>query len=903
MFSFIKKIAQANDEDIKHSYISDNSEKDDSDGKYRTIESKNIELFFDLSFYKKQYPDLIFSSDEEFFSHYVEHGFFEERSPSLLISPGEFKFNNLSLSNWLEKPDYTSLPSEVWKKACFLLKLEPIESNFLIVKQLIKIWELQSLDQAELLFWVIYHSSDLEGALQGCLPNFFDWNMDEYNNDVERFHDWFLDYEISGTSFTSFFDKNYYSSVNSDLGQEVNKFWHFIVHGCNEGRLPSPLINDYQYHQSDSKGLSGIYSSIYDEKAVDYLYEMRHFLERFGEAGTENDFRKLNIILCGNFLDYKSASLFLKIINTNYIKCLDESLSGNGLEVLWNWIKNGGNVAFSPYFCKFDNINDTTNWLEIFKKWCGSDDLLKDTPTDLFDQDFYVKKHLDLIGFDGSLFEHFVSHGQFENRQPHPLFDLSWIGYTYDTNGLSASDYYFLRESQGESIKPAPSIMPLNKNLDKSKDKWIEGGVSGLVKECCGFQKAFDFSSESELMRTIKAASYIDPQIQLFHPSRTYSVMPFNTDIWSDARTLPEVVKKKSVLIFRDAINFGGADVVLKHCYQAWKSTGLSISVVSLGKVDYDVIDSHEIDRSDIIDLSNIKGFQNPAIASHLIYDLIIGTECEYVVNVNCGNLWKTISDYGKIIKCKVKITGLMFCDDRDDFGNIDGYPTRYFMSTIEHLDALYVDSEYLHNVIISRCANSTLIKNKIKVLYTPTENRLLATSYYSDNLADNTQKSIAWAGRFDEQKCPDLLKSIALEMPEVTFYVWGKSVLSRKNYNLEEVDNIKLMGLYKDVNEIAEFGCDLYLYTSLWDGVPTVLLRMQELGLPIVASHVGGVSEAVPSIGLVSGHDPELYIEKIKYFFDNKNYVSDEFDKYKNSVLKTRTQSVFSKNMVGDRA
>ena len=59
-------------------------------------------------------------------------------------------------------------------------------------------------------------------------------------------------------------------------------------------------------------------------------------------------------------------------------------------------------------------------------------------------------------------------------------------------------------------------------------------------------------------------------------------------------------------------------------------------------------------------------------------------------------------------------------------------------------------------------------------------------------------------------------------------------------------VDNIEFKGAYGGFNRlpIKEYGA--FLYTSLWDGIPNVLLEAAAAGLPLVASGVGGIHELV---------------------------------------------------------
>ena len=54
------------------------------------------------------------------------------------------------------------------------------------------------------------------------------------------------------------------------------------------------------------------------------------------------------------------------------------------------------------------------------------------------------------------------------------------------------------------------------------------------------------------------------------------------------------------------------------------------------------------------------------------------------------------------------------------------------------------------------------------------------------------------------------------------------------------------MMGTYTHIEDIPLEGFDFFLYTSEWDGLPTVLIEVGARGIPVIASNVGGVSELI---------------------------------------------------------
>jgi glycosyltransferase involved in cell wall biosynthesis len=102
-------------------------------------------------------------------------------------------------------------------------------------------------------------------------------------------------------------------------------------------------------------------------------------------------------------------------------------------------------------------------------------------------------------------------------------------------------------------------------------------------------------------------------------------------------------------------------------------------------------------------------------------------------------------------------------------------------------------------------------------------------------------------------QKAPEdviaVAKLVCSRMPGARFVLIGDGVLrSRLEAQINGQglqDKVRLAGWRRDVPRAM--GCfDLLLLTSRWEGLPRVMLEAATAGLPIVATRVGGVEEAV---------------------------------------------------------
>ena len=61
----------------------------------------------------------------------------------------------------------------------------------------------------------------------------------------------------------------------------------------------------------------------------------------------------------------------------------------------------------------------------------------------------------------------------------------------------------------------------------------------------------------------------------------------------------------------------------------------------------------------------------------------------------------------------------------------------------------------------------------------------------------------------------------------------------------LEIADRVTFLGLRRDVADILA-GAHIFVLSTNWEGFPLSILEAMRAGLPVVASDIGGVSEAV---------------------------------------------------------
>lgn len=144
---------------------------------------------------------------------------------------------------------------------------------------------------------------------------------------------------------------------------------------------------------------------------------------------------------------------------------------------------------------------------------------------------------------------------------------------------------------------------------------------------------------------------------------------------------------------------------------------------------------------------------------------------------------------------------------------------------------------------------------DKLVVIY----NGVKSIGRLVNNMTDNRETKMVFAGRFSKQKNPILLLKSLLSLDDIhkrsinlTLIGSGPDRKKITKYikshsdalpNIDIVDNISPSEIHEYL-----FKMDIFILISNWEGFPYTILEAMSCGLPVIASNVGGVSEAVDS-------------------------------------------------------
>ena len=110
-------------------------------------------------------------------------------------------------------------------------------------------------------------------------------------------------------------------------------------------------------------------------------------------------------------------------------------------------------------------------------------------------------------------------------------------------------------------------------------------------------------------------------------------------------------------------------------------------------------------------------------------------------------------------------------------------------------------------------------------------------------NLSLGEAFTIMWVGRVAPVKNPKLLVEVAKRMPDCQFVMVGDGI-ELSSIRSAAPANLRILG-FTPVNEVLLAG-DVFLSTSLNEGIPYAILEARSVGLPVVAVSAGALSELI---------------------------------------------------------
>lgn len=361
---------------------------------------------------------------------------------------------------------------------------------------------------------------------------------------------------------------------------------------------------------------------------------------------------------------------------------------------------------------------------------------------------------------------------------------------------------------------------------------------------------------------------------------------------------LRDFLMDADIVLFIPWITLGGADRLVLEYVKTLTLANINVKVVTTIKPG-ERISKLECSYLNIGSENNKWATITEDNLLHVILKAIINSNVRFFHIINSEPMLKVIKYYSQILnEYDIRYIVTFFGLDID-LGNTSeyiGFPI-WYKEVYNNAKCIIGDNQFWYTEY-KKINNN--VDFKYKKLFSP----VTVSNKYLPRVNRVVTNNILWASRICNQKLFGVFAEIVRKMPEKNFYIYGSSpddpTLINQLQEIQQLQNVKFLGSYSSLDELNLEKFDIYLYTALFDGIPTILLDMINNCLPVVASNVGGISEVFGNeyplfvSDVLNYHN---YIEKINLFYKDTNYYNEEIMKIKECMLKMHNYENFSEN------
>lgn len=485
----------------------------------------------------------------------------------------------------------------------------------------------------------------------------------------------------------------------------------------------------------------------------------------------------------------------------------------------------------------------------------------------LFPQYYRAKYGLASLNNEDVL-HHYMSEGIYSDFNPNPWFDVKYYRKNHPSKKgrkwLPVIDYLQREASRMELQKVEPEgdehseineLMATSELFDPQHYLAMHQDLKSMTNLLGHYVQFGHYEGRSCVERRVP--DHIRNELEVYQDIEPALLSISNSIDWvvrypiiKESTYLPEI----SELLFKDQIEVvicvpfitvGGADLLATYLARAYEQQFDPDSVLIIVTNSDEIEVQNWVDSStNVLLLEKECNFADKEDKISTLHRIVSTLAPQKIINVNSNECWEMFRNFGAQLSSVLNLYAYAFCFDYDIKGRRAGYIPEYIPDVLRSLTKVFCDNSSIIQEIREIYGFSDDVMQKFHTLYSPLPSDLPLRA--TGNTERN--KKILWAGRLAHQKRPDLLVKIASALANETFVVFGPAGNSKVSDDIiaGRYKNIEYQGVFSDISEIDLDEYFLYLNTSQWDGIPTMLLLMCAVGMPIVTSDVGGIGEVV---------------------------------------------------------
>lgn len=632
------------------------------------------------------------------------------------------------------------------------------------------------------------------------------------------------------------FDRDHYLRALGDRVIHHEPLVHFLAFGRHQGLSPAP---GFAAAREEREGDVADGALLEDAERLRWLRHANELLAAIGMAGSrlDDDLFSRYVIWLFDAEVYRQASGSPE--DATPIELLTRYLAVD----LPRGMPPGPLFDADHYSAELARLGMRCPAGEpLFRHWLRVGVARRISPTPLFDADEYLALNPDLASYPDWLLDHWLRLGINSGRD-------------FDHNVSFARDRYWLPASQA-----APTRWAIVRRLARA---------SGAAADLNRMRMA---RRSPEFRAMVDAAAAIDPNVPVIDDKTQSMVPPYHDDDYAAYRLVADALpaERCDAVVLMPFGKLGGADFVAGVLTTTLHEAGVKAVVLRTDAEDWERPDwfPYEVPT---VDISSLLPPEPPRLRQRMLYEVIRRLAPKAVFNVNSRLAFDTFTTYGARLRLFTDLFCYYFCADRTPDGRETGYPVWYFAQLLPNLRGALIDTRYLADGLAERHALGPEQASKLRVLYTPAMQRPPEAPLVESQLRTAGRRRrpvVLWAGRLDLQKRFDIVVDVARAMPQIDIHCWGKAVLDETPDLSDLPPNLTLHPPFRSYEDLPLADSDGWLYTADWDGMPTILIEIGQMGVPMVATAAGGIPELVDEETgwpVPVGSSATAYVEALK--------------------------------------
>jgi len=539
-------------------------------------------------------------------------------------------------------------------------------------------------------------------------------------------------------------------------------------------------------------------------------------------------------------------------------------------------------------------------------KYCPLIEGFTDTLKEIFFPEYYRHRHqLENMSNDEA-FRHYVEIGVYEDYNPNPWFCSGYFrkNYPHKLKNIELPILSYLNFESKHKVKASEQFDPCYyhaTNPDLSHEP-------SLLRHYVNWghaegRQAANRTLPRDISAEVKALSNIEPELSQFTET-SRSIVEYPT--LTAATYLPRLLKRKfgeeiSVVICVPYLHCGGADLISTYVLKAYQQYygKAQVLLIITDRTDNEM--PHWIETgTNVVYLDNEAKFRDFEEKVNTLHSTIGLLSPQKIVNINSHAAWEMYRRFSRQLASVIDLYAYLFCFDYTQENQLTGYIKSFIPKTVRYLKRVFCDNRTIIDDMQKLYGFSPDNMDVFRTLYVPLSSDLKRTTEVGQRVF---QKKILWVSRLARQKRPELLVSIARSLPEQEFVVYGPEGDSQANADIVNgnIRNINYRGVFKNLDELNFDEFSLFLNTSAWDGLPTILIQLMGAGVPIVTSNVGGINELVSEdTGWLVEDDDDVaaYCATLKRVLINNNEMSKKIRNGFELIERRHTWASFYKRM-----